>query len=211
MSRMLVNIRGTNGSGKSTIPMLMMEEDEGYHYHGVGRKENGEPKSPWITVFPNLKWVALGHYRAKTGGMDTIQTTEEMLAALRYAWINYPSYDIVMEGVIASTIRSTYIDLFNDYKKKSKSGQISPARGILVMNFLPPVDVCIARVLKRNGGKPVKEDQIASKWNTVNKNVAAFKEAGITSIKVDTSRYKRSEMLDKFDLFVEKYRRALNV
>lgn len=204
--RVLVNIRGCNGAGKSTIPMQMMEADPDYHYHGVGRKENGDPKSPYITVFPNLKWVALGHYRAKTGGMDTISTNEEMLEAFRYAWKNYPSYDVLMEGVIASTIRSTYIDLFKEYQKLSNDRAIDPPRKIIVMNFLPPVEVCIKRVYKRNGGKPVKEDQIEMKWKTVMRNVKYFREAGITALKVDTSRYKKSEMLPKFLKIVDKYR-----
>lgn len=209
MSRVLVNIRGCNGSGKSTIAMQMMEEDDSYTYHGVGRKENGDPKSPYITVFPRLKWVALGHYRAKTGGMDTIATNEDILSAFRYAWKNYPSYDILMEGVIASTIKSTYIDLFTEYQRKSKDNAIDPPRKIIVINFLPPVDVCIRRVLRRNGGKPVKEDQIQSKWATVNKNVVAFREAGITALKVDTSKIKKSEMLPKFLCIVDKYREVV--
>lgn len=203
--RVLVNIRGCNGAGKSTIPMSMMEES-GYHYHGVGRKENGDPKSPYITVFPDLRWVALGHYKAKTGGMDTISTLEETKAALDYAWKNYPSYDVLMEGVIASTIRSTYIDLFKEYQKRSKNNAINPPRKIIVINFLPPVETCIARVYERNGGKPVKEKQIESKWNTVARNVDYFRAAGITTLKVNTAKVTREEMLPRFLKLVEKYR-----
>lgn len=206
MLRVLVNIRGCNGAGKSTVPMAMMD-DPHMTTHGVGRKKNGDPGAPYITVFPSYKWVALGTYFNKTGGMDTIGTNEEMLAAFKYAWKNFPSYDMLMEGIIASTIRSTYIDLFKEYQKLSRREQIDPPRRIIIINFLPPVAVCIRRVLKRNGGKPVKEDQIESKWHTVARNVQHFRDAGLTSIRVDTSKFKRSEMLEKFQTIVEKYRR----
>lgn len=186
--------------------MLMMESDPKTHYHGVGRKANGDQKSPWLTIMPSIRWLALGHYRAKTGGMDTISTNQEMMDALKYAWKYYPSYDILMEGIIASTIRSTYIDMFKDYQKRSRNGLIDPPRTIIVVNFLPPLKTCIKRVKERNGGKPVKEDQIESKWNTVMRNVPYFREAGLKTLKVNTAKIKKDEMVDKFNIIVNKYR-----
>lgn len=198
--RLLVNIRGCNGAGKSTIPLSMMN-DEKLQVVAV----NGDKKSPFITVFPSYEWVALGTYFNKTGGLDTYSNNEMTRKALHYAWTQYPGYDVLMEGVIASTIKSTYSDLFHDYERAVKKRQINP-RKIIIMNFLPPVEVCIGRVLDRNGGNPVKEDQIKGKWRTVDRNVSYFKEEGFTSLRVDNSRTSKEAMLRKFLKVCEKYK-----
>lgn len=195
--RVLVNIRGCNGAGKSTVPMMMLEnEPEAEIVKGDGWK---------YTVFRSQRWIALGTYKNKTGGMDTISTKAQKHAALRHAWKNYPDYDILMEGVIDSTIFSTYADLFNGYQLLIDSGRISP-RKIIILNYLPPLDVCISRVYERNGGKPVKEEQIESKWNSVYRNADKFREAGLRSLKWDNSKVTRDQMLSKFHKIVNKYR-----
>jgi hypothetical protein len=164
-----------------------------------------DPNGVKYTVFPTYRWVALGTYANKTGGMDTISTKAQKQALLAFLWDEYPDFDIVMEGVIDSTIRSTYIDLFLDYQGKVDREEVTP-RVIVVANFLPPLDVCIKRVYERNGGKPVKEDQIESKWRTVAKNVQFFKDAGLITLRLDTSKIEREEMLPKFLTLVDKYR-----
>jgi hypothetical protein len=196
--RVLVNIRGANGSGKSTIPMTMLQDEP---HVRIEKDSNGTK----YTIFPSYRWVALGTYLNKTGGMDTISTKAEKQALLEYLWYKYPDYDIVMEGVIDSTIRSTYIELFNTYQLRVKAKEINP-RKIIVVNFLPPLEVCIKRVYERNGGKPIKEDQIKSKWGSVYRNIPFFREAGITSLKVDTSKIPKEEMLPRFLKIVDKYR-----
>lgn len=198
--RVLVNIRGCNGSGKSTVAMSMMDDPKMEIV--LGRYNDQKIK---YTIFPTYGWVALGTYLSKTGGMDGISTKAEKQATLEYVWKEYPDFDVVMEGVIDSTILSTYVDLFNDYQSRIDDGEINPRR-IIVLNFLPPLEECIRRVLERNGGKPVKEEQIESKWNTVYRNARKFKEEGIISIKYDNSKIKKGQMLDKFFSIVNKYR-----
>lgn len=195
--KVVVNIRGCNGAGKSTIAMSMMDDPDLEVYDsGLGWK---------LTIFHSYGWLALGSYHNKTGGMDGINTKLLKQEALAYAWKEYPDYDIIMEGVLDSTIRSTYIDLFNGYQELVQEGEINP-RKIIVLNFLPPLEVCLKRIYERNGGKPIKEDQVESKWKTVAKNHQYFKEAGIRSIKYDNSKITREEMLDKFFAIVDKYR-----
>lgn len=157
------------------------------------------------TIFPRLNWIALGSYEAKTGGMDTISTKVEKQSLLRLLWTEFPDYDILMEGVIDSTILSTYVDLFKDYENMVDEGSINPRR-ILIVSFLPPLETCIARVYERNGGKPVLENQIESKWKSVERNHLRFKQAGLTSVRVDTSKVTRQGMLPAFLKLANKYR-----
>lgn len=154
-----------------------------------------------LTVFPNYGWVALGTYFNKTGGMDTLKNNEITKATLYAALGLFPGYDVLMEGIMASTIRSTYINLFHEIE-----GQYKKGLKIIVLSLLPPVEVAISRVYKRNGGKPIKEDAIRGKWNTVEKNVKEFSDAGFTSIRVDSSRVKKHNMLKAFLKSVNRHR-----
>lgn len=196
---MIVNIRGCNGAGKSTVPMSMMELDPDYEIIKLGIGKNGKPCSPAITVFHKLKWVALGTYLNKTGGMDTFKTNQDTRTALKYALENYPDYDIVMEGVIASTIKSTYAELFKSLEAQGHQ--------VLIMAFLPPLEVCLKRIQQRNGGKPIKEDLVAGKWRSVLSGVKYFRDEGLTVLKIDTSKCAKKTMIWNFLRTTDKYRR----
>lgn len=194
---MLVNIRGTNGSGKSTIPISMMDDPEMYVHEIVG--SDGKRISS-ITVFPTYKWVALGTYFNKTGGLDTLKNNEITKLTLYAALDGFPEYDVLMEGIMASTIRSTYIDLFHEVESYYENLKV------IIISLLPPVEVALERVYLRNGGKPIKEDAVRGKWNTVERNVRKFYDAGFTSIRVNSAKVKKEHMLSAFFKTVDKYR-----
>lgn len=195
--RMLVNLRGCNGAGKSTIPMSMMDDPEMYVHDIMG--SDGKRISA-ITVFPSYGWVALGTYFNKTGGMDTLKNTAVTKMTLYAALDGFPEYNVLMEGILASTVRSTYIDLFHEveqhYGKQLK---------VLIISLLPPVEVAISRVYSRNGGKPIKEDAVRDKWRIVAGNVSAFADAGFISVRVDSSKVPKHNMLKAFMKTVRKH------
>ena len=179
--------------------MSMMELDHEFEVVKLGVGKNGKPCAPAITVFHNLKWVALGTYFNKTGGMDTYGNNAETKMALEYVLEHYPEYDVIMEGVIASTIKSTYAELF-----KALEGR---GHQVLIMAFVPPLKVCLERIQQRNGGTPIKEDLVESKWHTVNSSVEYFRTAVLTCLRIDTSKCSKEGMLKNFLKTVEKYRR----
>ena len=186
--KMLVNIRGCNGSGKSTIPLAMMESDPNVFevVWLVGGKER-----VLATVFPEYQFAALGKYTNKCGGMDSMKTTDEIRLAVEVLWTM--NYNILMEGIMASTVRQTYIDLFTRLNQEYEL-----KRQIIVYNILPPLEVCLQRIQQRNGGKPIKEDLVLSKWKTVENNVQHFKNAGFTSLRVSNDKITKNETLDWF-------------
>lgn len=196
--RVLVNIRGCNGSGKSTIPMSMMNDPEMFVQELVG--SDGKKISA-LTIFPTYGWVALGTYFNKTGGLDTLKNNEITRITLYAALDLFPEYDVLMEGIMASTIRSTYIDLFHEIEDTYKGLKV------LIISLLPPVEIALSRVYKRNGGKPIKEDAVRGKWETVERNVKYFSDAGFDSIRVNSAKVKKSQMLSAFLKTVEKHRR----
>lgn len=193
--RVLVNIRGCNGAGKSTIPMSMMNDP--YMWVHTIVDESGKKISA-ITVFPSYGWVALGTYFNKTGGMDTLKNNLITKLTLQVALKEFQDFNILMEGIMASTIRSTYVDLFREVEKSW------PIR-VIILNLLPPVEVAISRVYSRNGGKPINEEAVRGKWETVAKNAKVFSAEGFISIRVDSSKVRKENMLNAFFKTVKKY------
>lgn len=96
---MIINLRGTSGSGKSYIikkimglfdvvdPIHIEGRQQPYHYH-LWSKKRGRP------VF------VIGHYETPCGGADTIKTFEEVLEMIDYA--DYFGFDVLFEGLLFS-------------------------------------------------------------------------------------------------------------
>ena len=200
MKRVLVNLRGCNGAGKSTIPMSMMDDPCMYVHEILG--SDGKKISA-ITVFPSYGWVALGTYFNKTGGMDTLRNNETTRLTLYAALDGFPEYNVLMEGIMASTIRSTYIDLFHEVEDyyQNQGEELK----VIILSLLPPVEVAISRVYSRNGGKPIQEEAVRGKWETVERNVSAFADAGFISLRVNSAKVSKTKMLSAFLKTVRKH------
>lgn len=195
MSRILVNIRGCNGAGKSTIPMSMMSDSKMFVQE---LKYSDGKRMGSFTVFPSYGWIALGTYFNKTGGLDGIRNMECTIATLYAAISMYPDFNIIMEGILCSTVFSSYAELFHKVEKQF-------GIQVLIISLLPPLEVCLDRIQKRNGGKPIKEDLVAGKRISVERSHEKFKGEGFTCVRVDSSKVPKSRMLPAFLKTVSKY------
>lgn len=195
-NRVLVNIRGCNGAGKSTIPLSMMNDPD---MCVETLLDSQGQRVAAITVFPSYGWVALGTYFNKTGGLDTISCIEAVKTALHAAICLYPDYDVLMEGILCSTTFSSYSVIFHDIEA------IYGMR-VIILSLMPPVEEAIKRVYSRNGGKPVKEDLIRAKWDAVYKSHQKFKAEGFCVIRADSSKIRKGQMLPCFLKTIEKHR-----
>lgn len=193
--KLLINIRGCNGSGKSTIPMSLINSDS--LAFELEYLVDGKYKTLGV-VLPSYNSVVIGHYKTKCGGLDTVKDTQGIKDAVKMLWgLNY---HIIMEGIMASTVRQTYIDLFTDLNKSQDY-----KRTILIYNLLPSLEVCLDRIQKRNGGKPIKSEQVKSKWETVKRNISHFKNAGFISLEEDNSNIRFEETANWFLREINKY------
>ena len=186
--RVLVNIRGTNGSGKSTIPILMHDDPDLYQ---ITRPYKGKPKKI-LTVFPNYGWLVLGDYSNKTGGLDKFPNKAFTEKVLRYALKRFPEYNVIMEGILAATTYSTYAEMFLQIEEDF---DVQP----VIYYLMPPVEVCIDRIKQRNGGKPFKEDLVHAKYGMMKRGIKKFKQAGdFPVVVVDNSTLDKSLVLEQF-------------
>lgn len=186
--RLLVNIRGTNGSGKSTIPVSMKSDPDTYQ---VVRPYQGKPRKI-LTVFPNYGWVALGAYERQVGGLDGFPSKAFTEKVLQYALKKFPQYNILMEGILASTTYSTYAELFRNVQEE---WEVQP----VIYYLMPPVEVCIERIKQRNGGKPFKEDLVQAKYGTMQRGIKKFSEAGeFPLFVINNSSFGKEDVLSQF-------------
>lgn len=165
MTPHLINVRGCNGSGKTTLLRCLGREPGAVlrvlsycdkdqihtHYAGVTICPSGT-----ILVGDYLPRLPGGNLPA-TAGLDRVSTQAgakeliEKCAALPGAQM------VLFEGVVVATIYGPWKDW-------------AAAHGGMTWAFLDtPLEVCLKRIQERNGGKPVKEDQVADKHRTISR------------------------------------------
>jgi hypothetical protein len=99
----------------------------------------------------DISWAAIGRYPAmsKMGGCDLMKSVQEIKDAILYT-INYvPSYWIVFEGMMISTIKTTFYDYLMGLHNTNPQG-IVPC--FVVMKAT--LDGCITRIMGRGTMKP---------------------------------------------------------
>lgn len=155
---MIINIRGTNGAGKSTLMREIMEA------WGPTEPLIGPDGKEEAYLVKGVNAVVIGRYTTACGGCDTIKTQDESKARiLKYA---ERGHDVLFEGILISTIFGPWLEF-------------SRANGGMVWAFMDtPLNVCLARIQKRNGGKPVKEDQVKGKYDGMARIAAKAAAAG---------------------------------
>lgn len=103
-----VQIKGANGSGKTTIikDLLSLSRDI--------ELIQWRPKYTVATVMHDLKWMVIGEYKfdSKMGGMDLIDTATDVRRAIVQCTRLYPNYrGVIVEGMLLSVTKWKYYDL----------------------------------------------------------------------------------------------------
>lgn len=156
---MIINLRGTNGSGKSTVAFALM----GKRPQEVELAEYQTPAGKWKQVpgylVKELDLIIVGPYRTACGGCDGIKTQDLICEAVENAFAE--ANNVLFEGVIVSTLFSRYHALARKLGSKSPQGRFCWA-------YLDtPLETCLARIQERNGGKEINEGLVASKVRAI--------------------------------------------
>ncbi|CAL9997161.1 terminase small subunit [Vibrio phage K469] len=138
-------MKGTNGSGKSTIASEMRARDpDAYYVVVMGRK--------LLTVFPNFNTLAVGKYdNSNSKGCDSLKDTEEMLWAVTVSEESeFAGMHMIFDGIIPASILATWVERLRERDRE------------LVVAFLStPFETCLERIRARNKGK-VLDDHLVS-------------------------------------------------
>jgi hypothetical protein len=154
---MIINPRGTSGSGKTTIV-------RGFFDAATSKTSLGDnPKKPegYDLVIPGVHRhvYIVGSYENVCGGCDGIGTQDEVCERVRaYAEFGH----VVFEGLLVSASFARYAEL--DCEMKEKHGQNT------IWAFLDtPLDVCLERINSRRQARgqmePVNPENSTSKWH----------------------------------------------
>jgi hypothetical protein len=164
-SQRIVSLRGTHGSGKSSVVFKILQKYP--HYPSPLKDSKGKPEAI-IVRLPNSDTVyVVGRYDTACGGCDGIQPYSEI----------WPRID---HG--ASTIRHV---LFEGALVSSSYGSIgrnSEAYGDkVVFAFLDtPIETCLKRIAQRRAAKgnfePVNPDNTVGKYNSIERSIAKIRD-----------------------------------
>lgn len=151
----VINIRGTNGSGKSHLVRQWMRK---VGYEPYPRRQNlfgGDALCGPIEYY-RLRdgGIVLGSYETACGGCDTMGTFAQIERAIRDRLKSKPPY-LIFEGIVVSTVFGTWF-------------KFSQSIGGMTWAFLDtPLTVCIERVYGRNRGARIGEDLLRRKFQSI--------------------------------------------
>lgn len=144
---MILNIRGTNASGKTTIVKRLITELNGQPIMG---EEFGKERIMGYELDGGVRVV--GRYNVGCGGCDTFHTKTidgvkvkgvDTIEKLVQEWAG-TGHHVVFEGLIVTSVFTRWVGL-------------SQRTGGMVWAFLDtPLEECRRRVSERNGGKVLK-------------------------------------------------------
>ena len=150
----VINVRGTSGSGKSTVVRKIMER-------GVVTPIGESEKKPdgYIVKIPTLETQVLvvGPYTTTCGGCDQIQTQDEICDRIRaYSTLG----DVLVEGLLMSHSFARYVALDRELLEKNVH---------CIWAFLDtPLDVCLDRVRSRRDERALLTGRDRGELNTKN-------------------------------------------
>lgn len=135
---MIVNVRGTSGSGKSSLVRRVRELYTGtaIRFKEGGRKQPiGYLHHRAGGVLIGRALALIGHYETDCGGCDTIANMDHIYEKVREA--SDAGYDVLYEGLLISADANRVIALHSD--------GFDP----LVIALDTPIDLCLASVNQR--------------------------------------------------------------
>lgn len=196
----IVQVRGCNGSGKTTIVRGLLSLD---HPKNVSHLYWPNPKNPklkprtFATVAEGIGWAAIGSYPdgSKMGGCDGMKTMDDIKEAIIATYEQCPNlFGIVFEGMMISKSKWTFYDYLLGLKQEHPD--IEPLFVILATS----VKGCLGRIHDRGthraGVGAVNVDMIREKCEVTIKYAHEFDKQYVRWINVEKTP--KTQMLSKF-------------
>jgi adenylate kinase family enzyme len=167
---MIINLRGTSGSGKSTIVRALRDK----YWTAEKQFESGR-KQPICYLchrdeqHSGRALTILGHYETACGGCDTINGLDKIYGMVSWAAEN--NRDVIYEGLIVASDVTRAIDTSKKYPP------------MIVIELSTPLDVCLegiqARRDARGDDRPLNPKNTESKMKSLRTQRIRFKDAGV--------------------------------
>ena len=171
----VVNIKGSNGSGKTTIVKQLIA------ISNEVKVVSWRDGHAYGTVMPDIGWAAVGQYKPDKpmGGCDLLKNNEQIMRAIYDLRDNFPTFHIVFESMFVSTIKSTYYDFLLELEK---TDQIEPLFVILQAS----VDTCLRNIAARGTQKAnLNVDNVAGKCMSIMRHAGEYDQQYVRYINVN--------------------------
>lgn len=163
---MIISLRGTSGSGKTTIvrKITMLYDGDGSPTYVDGRR-----KAYYTTHTrgPGRPLVVPGHYEIANGGIDTLGTLDEAYAIAREA--DARGADVLMEGKCISDGPPHALNLWRE------------GRDVRIVHVCVPIGKCVRSV--RNRGHNISPESIERTRAKCLRDVTTFRAMGMLHVR----------------------------
>jgi hypothetical protein len=182
----VVNLKGTHGSGKSTLAMQMIEHDLNYAFVMIP----GFTK-PMAVYCPAFDFLIVGRYLPgrNCGGCDALDSSATMKHVLTVLWRKQPH--ILFEGIIAASVKVPFLEFLTE-----KAAEFP--RRISFCFLDTPLEVCLERISKRNGGKTFDQRIVSSKHRLIARHRTFYMEQGVYCPLLSATDGTPTEVLSRF-------------
>lgn len=174
-----INLRGTGGSGKSTVVRRVMALYKAkIPYDAFARKrpmgyQLGHEGSGIVSLF------VPGHYETACGGCDTIKTVDEVYKMVNSAVDE--GLDVLYEGIMVQDDVRRAVEL--DKRLRANGSQL------IVIGLITPLVDCLAAIRarreERGDTKPLNPKNTTGRFNSQKNIQARLKDAGVTVERLD--------------------------
>lgn len=184
----IVSIRGTHGSGKSTIVRKILDK----YPHTPRQKIGAKRPEGYLVNLPNGRNLAvLGPYHTACGGCDAVQPYSTILELLAEAAGR--GYDVLLEGALVS---SSYGSVGHAMNTHALAGDTA------VFAFLDtPLQTCLDRIKARRAVKgnlePLDPKNTSVKFDNVARTKAQMAKLGSKVRIVDIDHTKPTQQIMK--------------
>lgn len=181
----VVQIKGTNGSGKTTIARQLIALSKEKWYMTEPTKTGKQ--RVLATVLYDLQWVVLGNYPedSKMGGCDGLKTIDIMKGIITRALEEYPGYWILFEGMMISTLKDTFYLWLKEL-------DVEPVFVFLITN----TQSCLDRINSRGTNSIKNPQNIDDKNRRIAMHADYYDPKMVAKLYVD--RIDREAMLSRF-------------
>ena len=184
----VINIRGTGGSGKSTLVTSVMKRYPNVaHIKVEGRKrplattlwwaENNSKEQGLSSRPPGL--LVPGHYDTACGGCDTIKTVDQVYELVRTASLG-DGNNVLYEGIMVMDDVTRAVKLDQDLKKVGSK--------LVVISLTTPIEDCLAGIRARKEArgdeKPLNEKNTRDRMKRQENILHRLKQAGVQVVKL---------------------------
>lgn len=168
----VINVRGTNGSGKTTVVKELMQQ-----FGVVDELIKGGERKPWALELNGNVYV-VGSYRTACGGADEVPHFGELLNRVH----SLAAYgNVLVEGSLLSTVYAGSAELEKCCNQLRASVAKTPHHFIFGV-LDTPVELCIQRVLARRAAagntRPFDPGKVVQKSKSVLSAAARLRDAG---------------------------------